>query len=125
QFSRGGYRERKVRYEREYEAAFKISYNPRLMSVEVSRASFNYSLLNVAEDYYWMEKGIRWRVPPLIPKEHRDLSDPRTYLMEPSTVRYADYSRQPNPIYTVKEEKFHLCYGYEPKRRLTYEKTPS
>ena len=92
------------------------------------RASFNWTLAHVREDFWRMERDIQYRTPPLIPREHRNLTDPRTYLMEPSTTRYADYSVRLRPIYGVAEP--HLSYAREPrpmygrrKSRLSEEET--
>ena len=118
----------RVPYRREYEAVMKLELNPTTREVEVRRASFNYTLGHVREDFWRMERGVQYRTPPLIPKEHRNLSDPKTYLMEPSTTRYADYSRQPKPIYGSAEPR--LTYAREPrptyaprKKRLSEEET--
>jgi len=59
----------------------------------------------------------------LIPWEHRlrNLSDPRTLLMEPSGLRYPDYSRNPKLAYAHNQERAALIYGKE-IRRLTYDR---
>jgi hypothetical protein len=103
----------RVPYRREYEAVVKLEFNPLTEEVDVRRASFNYTLAHVREDFWEMERGIQYRVPPLIPREHRNLTDPRTYLMEPSTTRYADYSVQPKPIYGSAKPR--LSYAREAK----------
>jgi len=100
-----GYRPSLVPYKREFEAAFKARFSPRTGEVEIAQASFNYTFSHVREDYWWMERGIRWKVPPVIPKEHQSaLGNPKYLLMDPSATRYADYSRKPRSIYSFGEE---------------------
>jgi len=93
-----------IPYKREFEAAFKARYSPRTGEVE-AQAVFNYTMSHVREDYYWMERGIRWRTPPVIPREHRDaMGSVKSLLMEPSGLRYVDYSRTPKGLYSFGKE---------------------
>ena len=99
------YRPSLIPYKREFEAAFKLRFSPRTGGVEIAQASFNYTFSHVREDFWWMERGIRWKVPPVIPKEHQNvLSNPKYLLMDPSATRYADYSGKPRSIYSFGEE---------------------
>lgn len=90
----GKYRQKKIPFQRQYEAFLKLVFNPQNKDTTVKQASFNYTLFHVREGFWRMERGIRWRSPPLIPREHRNLSDPKRLLMHPSATRYADYSRK-------------------------------
>ena len=100
-FAPGTYIERKVRYARQPEAVLEVEFNPTTDRVEkVYEANFGYSLRNVATDYWDIERNIRWRSPPIIPKDHKSyLEDPSQILREPSSTRYADYSRTPKDLY--------------------------
>ncbi len=101
-FSGRGYSIQPLRYQREYEAFFKLRYVPKTGDVEVSRANFSWTLHQVAQEFYQMEKGIGYRVPPLIPMGHRQsvLENPKTLLrLEPEGSRYADYTRKPQHLY--------------------------
>ena len=50
----------------------------------------------------------------LIPKAQQDLEGKaKPFLMEPSGVRYADYTSQPKPLYNLQEQ--------QPKRGGLYE----
>ena len=94
-----------IPYKREFEAAFKARYSPRTGEVEVAQASFNYTLSHMREDYYWMERSIRWRTPPVIPREHRDaMGSVKSLLLEPSSLRYVDYSKTPKGLYSFGKE---------------------
>jgi transposase len=94
-----------IPYKREFEAAFKVRYSPRTGEVEVAQASFNYTLNHVRDDFWWMERGIRWRVPSVIPREHRDaMGSVKSLLLEPSGLRYVDYSRTPKGLYSFGKE---------------------
>jgi len=94
-----------IPYKREFEAAFKARYNPRTGRVEDVQATFNYTMNHVREDYYWMERGIRWRIPPVIPREHQDaIGNVKSLLMEPSGLRYVNYARTPRGLYSFGEE---------------------
>jgi len=89
-----GYRQKKIPFQRQCEAFFKLLFNPQIKEITVKQASFNYTLFHLREGFWRMERGIRWRSPPLIPREHRNLNDPKRLLMHPSATRYADYSRK-------------------------------
>jgi hypothetical protein len=100
-----GYRPSLIPYKREFEVAFKARFSPRTGEVEIAQASFNYTFSHVREDYWWMERGIRWKIPSVIPREHQSaLGNMKSLLMEPSATRYADYSRKPKKIYSFGEE---------------------
>jgi len=117
-----GYRTKPVRYKREYEAYFKVLFNPKMGSLEVSRAAFSWSLNQLAEEFYYLEKGVRYHVPPLIPKKYRQSAQekPRVLLtLEPSGPY--SYSKKPQRLYGLsEEEKPHLSYSYKP--RMSYGK---
>ena len=83
----------------------------------MKEASFGYNLSHLREDFYFYERDRQYRLPPLIPKEHINLNDPRSFLIEPSALRYTDYSRKPNPIYA--QELEHQM-GYLRKVKLAY-----
>jgi len=81
-------------FRRGFEAYFKITYNPTADALTVSQATFNVQLMSLANDYLAYEKGVKYRVSPLIPKAHKTLLEkPEAVLEELSTIRYPDYSR--------------------------------
>lgn len=119
-FTRGRYSQRKVRFKRQYEAVFRVHYNSRNDSVDVVQAVFTGHLSYLASDFWAMERGRRYNVPSLIPREHQNiLENPKAILMEPSATRYADYSRTPRSLYSYGDEKFpsRLSYEREPRRQ--------
>lgn len=109
----------RIPYRREYEAVLRVDYNPNSREVTVMQASFNYTLNHIREDFWRMERGIAYRTPPLIPREHRDPLDAKALLMEPSSTRYADYSEKPKPIYGAKTTEKD-GYSYQPQREGLY-----
>lgn len=113
----------KIPARREYEAFFRVEYNPENKELTVREANFGFHLAHLREDFNRMERGREYEVPPLIPWEHRlrNLSDPRTLLMEPSGLRYPDYSRKANPLYSHDLEHHKLSYDRK-IRRLTYDR---
>ena len=96
---------------------FRLEFNPKTREITVKEASFGYNLSHLREDFYLYERDRQYRLPPLIPKEHINLDDPRSFLIEPSALRYTDYSRKPNPIYA--QELEHQM-GYMRKVKLAY-----
>lgn len=121
QTSRGRYSQRKVRYKREYEAFVKVRFNPKNDAIHVVHASFGPALMHVASDYWRMERNIRYRSPPLIPREHQSiLENPKLILMEQSAMRYADYSQTPKTCYQRRDEKHAPPLLYGPLLRLEY-----
>ena len=94
-----------IPYKREFEAAFKVRFNPKIVEVEFAEASFNYTFSHVREDFWWMERGIRWRIPSVIPREQLNaFGKSKSLLMDPSCLRYVDYSRTPRGLYSFGKE---------------------
>ena len=117
----GHYGRKRIPAGREAEAFFRVEYSPEKREIVVKEANFGYHLAHLREDFKWMERGREYEVPPLIPQEHRlrNLNDPRSLLMEPSGLRYSDYSREPKQIYAYDLERRGFGYGRE-IRRMTY-----
>jgi hypothetical protein len=99
----GSYREIRVRYRREVEWFGRLRYNPKTTETTVDQCSFGPHLWPLASDYY-EERGIKYRSPSLIPKALPAPGDPKALLMDPSGVRYADYSKQPEGPYDFSEK---------------------
>ncbi len=110
----------RIRYRRQVEASFKIIYNPRTDEAHVKQAGFSWELQPIREQFMEVERGKRRRTPPLIPWEHKDLSNPKTFLMEHSGVRYPDYSRTPKHPYALQKEGEEIRGLYEPPHRSLY-----
>lgn len=112
-WKRGGYSPTKVRYKRDIEFCCKVNFNPFTEKIKISQAMFGMNMMSMAADYYG-EKGRRYTCPSVIPKPHENLTgNAKSLLLEPSGVRYADYSKQAQPN-----------YGNESKQNLlTYAKT--
>jgi len=100
---------------------FRLKFEPKTRKITVKEASFGYHLNHLREDFQFYERGRQYRLPPLIPKEHMNLNDPRSFLMEPSALRYTDYSRQPNPLY-AHELEHHKRMGYMRTAKLSYDR---
>ena len=106
-----GYTPHKVHVKREPEFRARISWNPKTREAIVDQAVFGPDLYFLAPDYY-AERGIRWRVPPVVPKQQFATGDAKALLMEPSGLRYVDYHREPGNLYGRGAEKQvkHLNY---------------
>jgi len=112
-----GYVRKKIPIMRQYDGVFRVELEPSVNELTVKQASFNVTLGNVRADFWDMERGIRWRSPPLIPREHRDPMDPKSFLQEPSAVRFPNYGRKPRTPYGGNLERlvWHpLEYASEP-----------
>ena len=96
---------------REDEGGFRLEFEPKTRKITVKETSFGYNLSHLRKDFYFYERDRQYRLPPLIPREHMNLNDPRIFLTEPSALRYTDYSRKPNPLYACKLER-HRRMGY-------------
>ena len=123
-FKHGAYIQEKFRYGREFEAFFKVELDPKTSEITVRRVSFSWSLQRIKEEFYKYEKGIKYKVPPLIPKSHKSLlENPAQVLAEQSGLRYVDYSRKPQSTYTPIKEKWReeLGYGKTVENKTYYE----
>jgi len=121
------YGQEKIPFKREDEGIFRVEYDPRNGKIIVKEASFALHLGKLREEYRIMERGKEYEIPPLIPREHQSLGDPKSLLLEPSATRYADYSRKQMPLYDTLSE-YHgssyrrsnrLIYARREKRRLS------
>ena len=107
----------KIPYQREYEAIFKLKYNPRIRQITLEDAQFSHTMFYMREDYWRLERDIQWRSPPLIPREHQNIeANPKTILMEPTPLRFVSYSRDPKLAY----DKNPSSRGYNKNPRLVY-----
>ena len=100
-----GYRQKKIATRREYEGIFRLAYNSRTGKLAVKDAQFGPKLGHLRTDYWRLERGIEYRVPPLIPEDHRDPLDVKGMIMENPMTRYADYSRKETRTYAVHEKR--------------------
>ena len=112
------YGQEKIPFKREDEGLFRIEYDPRNGEITVKEANFGFHLGRLREEFRAMERGKEYEIPPLIPREHQNLGDPKSLLLEPSATRYADYSRKQTPLYDVLNE-YHGS-SYRRSSRLTY-----
>jgi len=92
------YGSRRARYRRDMVGVFKLSYNPTSKRLTIHQAAFGIDLMAVTADFWWMERGTKWKTPRLIPKE---LENPKITMFEPSGARYTDYSRLPRLQYDL------------------------
>jgi hypothetical protein len=115
----GTYREIRVRYRREVEWTGRLQFNLKTTEVTVDQCSFGPHLWMFASDYY-AERGVHYRSPPLIPKTLQKPGDPKALLMDPSGVRYADYSRQPVGGYDFRDKAQKKHRMYEPPCESIY-----
>jgi len=125
---REGYVQSRINVMREYEAIFDLEFNPNRQLFErvtVKKAQFGPHIAHhVREDYWWMERGIRWRIPPLIPQQHKDPLDWKSMMMEPTSERYVQYSITPNPIYDLEKRDQKPSYGDYENFKGTYSRRP-
>lgn len=130
-----GYVRKKIPILRQYEAVLRVELEPSLNKLKIKGASFNVSLFHVRGDFWEMERGIKWRSPPLIPREHRNLLAAKSFLSEPSVLRFANYNREPKSSYGMNLQRLvwdPLEYAqppnleYQPKeeKRLRYVRGP-
>ena len=99
---RGGrqYLVHKLPTRRQIEAMVKVTFNPKMNGLTVKEASFGPALSHLREDYWWMERGVRWRSPSLIPKEEQNiLKDVKSLLRVQLATRYPDYSPKDHKNY--------------------------
>lgn len=102
---RRGYSEKRVRYKRDVEFSCKFSYSPKTGEVTLEQCMFGFHLMSLATDYY-AERGIRYRVATVIPRQYQNLmGDVKSLLVEPSGQRYGDYSRQEKTIYGKRPDR--------------------
>ena len=114
----GGYSEQRVRYRREVEWSGHMSFHPNMMlgtdQLELKECMFGPHLYKVLASDYYFDRGVKYKVGSLIPRLQQNISgDVKSLLMEPSAVRYADYTVQPKSTYNLQVQ--------QPTRRSLYE----
>lgn len=113
-----GYSLRKIPTQRQYEAILDLIYHPNkgiLQQITVKRAQFGMVPYHIRQDYWEIERGIKYRGPPLIPRQQRGPMDPIGMLMEPVSTRYADYSPTSHPNYSIVMKTHKGNYGQKPR----------
>ena len=123
----GGYTPMKVRYRREVEWSGWMTFNPKLPFYNVEALTLNLCLFGphlfktLAPEYYLERAALhdqpKYHVGNLIPKAQQNLEGKaKSFLMEPSGVRYADYTSQPKPLYNLQEQQPKRVRLYEPSQ---------
>ena len=111
----------KITTRREEEAVFRLEFNPETHELTVKEAHFGIHLSHLRPDFQHYERNRELTLPPLIPRQHMNLNDPRSFLMEPSALRFTDYSRKPNPMYAYEQEHHRLSYTAR-KAKISYDR---
>jgi hypothetical protein len=94
----GSYGDVRIHFKRSVEWFGKVSINTKTMAVKIDNCQFGPNLWLLADAYY-EERGIRYRSPSIIPKKLPKPGDPKGLLMDPTPLRYVDYSQQPKDPY--------------------------
>jgi len=95
----GSYTPKPFSHKRNFEAYFHAIYNPTTGQIEIKQAAFA-GHTDILTDYLAMEKGKKWRLPQVIPKTFKPLTEnPAAIFTELSALRYPDYSRTPRLKY--------------------------
>ena len=108
---KGGYSLRNIHWRRGVEWTGRLAFNNSTQEITVDNCMFGPNLMSLAADYY-AERGIKYRLPSIIPKVHQELESTKSLLIDPSGVRYADYSRRERPPYDFRKK------GKQGKKRL-------
>ena len=111
----GTYSPVRVRNRREVQWMGRVTFNPKTFESTVEQCVFGPHLMLMSGDYYAIERSIKYRAPSLIPKMHQAIAgDLKSLLMDPSGVRYADYSRKPKDLYGSQDEEAQRRALYDP-----------
>jgi len=107
----GSYILKPFSYKRNFEVFFHMSYNQLIDDIEVKNVIFAPHHTNVADEYRAIEKGVKYRIPPIIPQNFKSfLENPKAVLEELSALRYPDYSKAPRSKYDKQTEKHYLTH---------------
>ena len=102
----GSYVPKPFSHKRNFEALFQMVYNSLADNIEIKQAVFAPHRMDMATEYQQTEKGVKYKIPPIIPKTHKSLLEkPQAVLEELSALRYPDYSRTPKLKYDKTVEK--------------------
>ncbi|MEM2512717.1 MAG: hypothetical protein QXU81_00130 [Candidatus Bathyarchaeia archaeon] len=101
-----GYRQIPSSYIQRHMAFFKVEFNPKTRKIAVKQAMLGGDLHKLIDDFYALEKGIRYRTPPLIPKTHKSiLTNPHLIPLLEGGARYNSYIPALRKNYNVREPK--------------------
>jgi hypothetical protein len=107
----GSYIPKPFSKKRTFEAYFIAAYDPLSDTVEVKQAVFAPYHMDIATDYMAIEKDIKFRLPPIVPKTFKSLiENPQSMFEELSAIRYPDYSTTPKLRYDKQTEKPNLTH---------------
>jgi hypothetical protein len=102
----GSYIFKPFSFKRNFEALFHMVYNQLTDDIEIKNVQFAPHHAKIADEYRAIEKGVKYRVPPLIPQTFKSfLENPKAILQELSTLRYPDYSKTPRLKYDRQKKK--------------------
>jgi len=120
----GHYGRSRLRFKRAIEWSGKVSYNPRTGDCELGQCAFGLNLWRLRDEWRTEERGADpYRIPALFPEN--ELSAEKSLeqlLLDPSGLRYVDYSKKPNVVYAAHGEQERQRPMYEPKYSSTYQR---
>ncbi len=110
----GHYGQSRLRFKRGIEFSGKMSFNPMTNEVTLEQCGFGLNLWRFTEEYRVIERQDLYHVPQLIPKALESLEgNLESLMMDPSGLRYVDYTSKPRVLYAPQDE--------QRKRRPLYE----
>ncbi|MEM3361423.1 MAG: hypothetical protein QXV85_09510 [Candidatus Bathyarchaeia archaeon] len=105
----GSYIPKPFRHKRNFEAFFHIVYSQLRDDIEIKQVIFAPNHMSLAEEYRAIEKGIKYRIPSIIPQTFKSfLENPKAVMEELSALRYPDYNKAPRLKYDRQTSKRNL-----------------
>jgi hypothetical protein len=123
-----GYSPRRVYYKRDIQFSCKAKFDPHTQKVQIASPSFGPDLRECLQDYRRIERGV-WKLPSsAIPQADQGINEgdksTKKLLMQPSNVRYADYTKTPKLIYQEGPEKLAKWQSYDRVPQRSYMPKP-
>jgi|YelNatPaOPRAMG01_1025707.scaffolds.fasta_scaffold57472_2 hypothetical protein len=107
----GSYIPKPFRHKRNFEAFFHMTYNQLTDNIEIKQAIFAPNHMILTEEYRAIEKGVKYRIAPIIPQTFKSfLENPKAVLEELSALRYPDYSKASRLKYDRQASKRNLTH---------------
>lgn len=111
----GHYGRSRLRFKRSIEWSGRASYSPKTGECTLEQCAFGLNLWRLRDEWRSEERGADpYHIPSLFPETELSVEKSLEQLMlDPSGLRYVDYSKKPTVIYAA--------YGEEQKHRSIYD----
>jgi hypothetical protein len=119
----GHYGRSRLRFKRSIEWSGRASYSPKTGECTLEQCAFGLNLWRLRDEWRSEERADPYHAPALFPEAELSAEKSlESLLLDPSGLRYVDYSKKPTVIYAARGEEQKHRSMYDTPYRSTYQR---